>query len=167
MRRILVLTSFILVVALIGLNGLSTSTIAQGKREIDLLPKLKDKHFSDGRRVVIDTLPSGEKIAAEITGGKFKNWFLIFADGSEAKGKVEARKHNAGSTGANSVTCFANFVNTTTTTHSDGTTSQTQTSTIVQIPCPSLGGLGGDNPHDTFPQTNSNSNSNSKGNAKP
>ncbi len=57
----------VLAIILIGLSGLlSATTIAQEKRtlpdrEIDLRAKLKDKKFADGRRVVIDTLDSGEK----------------------------------------------------------------------------------------------------------
>ena len=67
----------VLAITLIGLSGLlSMTTIAQEKRtlptrEIDLRAKLKDKKFTDGRRVVIETLASGEKLVAEVKGGKF------------------------------------------------------------------------------------------------
>src|SRR5437773_2345062 len=83
----------ILAITLIGLSGLlSMTTIAQEQKEtiervtapdrvIDLRAKLKDKKFTDGRRVVIETLNTGEKIVAEVKGGKFVKMFLVGTDG--------------------------------------------------------------------------------------
>src|SRR5438132_7391070 len=71
----------VLAITIIGLSGLlSATTIAQEKRtepprEIDLHAKLKDKKFADGRRVVIDTLDSGEKFVAEVKAGKLDRKF--------------------------------------------------------------------------------------------
>src|SRR2546421_260980 len=107
----------LLAITLIGLTGLlSMTTTAQEKgtlppREIDLRAKLKDKKFLDGRRVEIHRFDSGERIVAEIKDGKFLNWFLIKADGTEVKGEVK-RKH---STTTTTVTCTATFITTVTT----------------------------------------------------
>ena len=94
----------VLAITLIGLSGLlSATTIAQEKRtlpdrEIDLRAKLKDKKFADGRRVVIDTLDSGEKIVAEVKAGDFLNWFLVTADETEVKAEVKIRRRNTTTT---------------------------------------------------------------------
>ena len=133
----------VLAITLIGLSGLfSMTTIAQEKRtlptrEIDLRAKLKDKKFADGRRVVIETLASGENIAAEIKDGKFLNLFLIAADGTEAKGEVK-RKHTTTTT-TTTTTCLASIVATSTTTDSKGKKITTTSSTVIEIAC----GVGG------------------------
>jgi len=118
------------------------TTTAQGEiekvttppREIDLRAKLKDKKFTDGRRVTIETLTSGEKIVAEVKAGKFLNWFLVGTDGTEVQGVV---KKKATSKETLTSTCTMT-VNQTSTTHrlirKDVVTT---TSTVVQIPCPS------------------------------
>jgi len=122
---------------LIGLSCLlSITTKAQEKtppREIDLRAKLKDKKFPDGRRVEIHTLDAGEKIVAEIKGGKFLNWFLVAADGTEVKGVV--KKKTVTST---TVATCAVTITTTTTTTKRGKTTSVSTSTVIQIPCSDL-----------------------------
>jgi len=124
---------------LIGLSGLlSVTTIAQEKRtlpnrEVDLRAKVKDKKFADGRRVVIETLASGEKIAAEIKDGDFRKWFLIAPDGTEVEGVVK-KKH---STTTVKATCQSSHtVSTTTTDTKTGITTVTSTTTVVAVPCP-------------------------------
>ena len=127
----------ILAITLIGLSGLlSMTTIAQEKRtlptrEIDLRAKLKDKTFADGRRVVIETLASGEKIVAEIKGGNFVNWFLVAPDGTEVQG-VAKKKH---STTTTTITCTETMTTTTTVTI-DGKAVTTTRGSVFQIPCP-------------------------------
>ena len=147
--RYLKLTAVVAVLAitLIGLSGLlSVATMAQERittptREIDLRAKLKDKKFADGRRVVFETLDSGEKIAAEIRDAKFTQLFLIATDGTEVQGLL---KRKSSSTSTTTATCSATLTTTTTTTKR-GKTVVTTSSTIVQIPCP--GNLSGE---DTF-----------------
>ena len=135
------LTALVLAIALIGLSGLSSvTTNAQEKRtlpdrEIDLRAKLKDKKFSDGRRVVIETLPSGEKIVAEIKDGEFVKWFLVAVDGTEVQG-VAKKKH---STTTTTVTC-SQTVKVSTTVTIDGKLVTTTKSTTFQIPCPASAG---------------------------
>lgn len=134
----------LLAIAIVGLSGLlSVTTIAQERittppREVDLRAKLKDKKFADGRRVVLETLDSGEKIAAEVRDAKFTELFLIATDGSEVQGVL---KRKSSSTSTTTATCSATLVTTTTTTKR-GKTVVTSSSTIVQIPCP--GNLSGD-----------------------
>ena len=129
-----------LAITLIGLSGLlSMTSMAQENRtlpprEIDLRAKLKDKKFPDGRRVVIEPLPAGEKIVAEVKDAKFINWFLVAADGTEVQGVVKKKT----STATTSSTCTATIVTTTTTTNWRGVSKTTASATIVQIPCPSL-----------------------------
>jgi hypothetical protein len=129
----------VLAITLIGLSGLlSMTTMAQEKktlptREIDLRAKLKDKKFPDGRRVEIHTLDAGEKIVAEVRGGKFINWFLVAADGTEVQGVV--KKKTVTSTTVS--TCAVTYVTTTTTTKR-GKTIVVSTSTVIQIPCADL-----------------------------
>ena len=112
----------VLAITLIGLSGLlSATTIAQEKRtlpdrEIDLRAKLKDKKFADGRRVVIDTLDSGEKIVAEV------------------KAEVKIRRRNTTTT--TTVTCTAIVHDTHTTTDSKGKQTTVSSSWTIQIPCP-------------------------------
>lgn len=128
----------VLAITLIGLSSLlSVTTSAQERittppREIDLRAKLKDKKFDDGRRVVFETLDSGEKIAAEIKEGKFTHLFLIATDGSEVQGLLNRKGK---STSTSTATCSATLTTTTTTTKR-GKTVTTSSSTIVQIPCP-------------------------------
>ena len=130
----------VLAITLIGLSGLlSATTMAQEKRtlpdrEIDLRAKLKDKKFADGRRVVIDTLDSGEKIVAEVKAGDFLNWFLVAADGTEVKAEVKIRHRNTTTT--TTVTCTAIVHSTYTTTDSKGKQTTTSSSWTLQIPCP-------------------------------
>src|SRR5205823_1534031 len=115
------LTAVVAVVAmtLIGLSGpLSVTSSAQEEIEkvtapdriIDLRAKLKDKKFADGRRVVIETLASGEKIVAEVKEGKFVKVFLVATDGTEVQGVVKT-KHASTVT----ITCSATAITTTTT----------------------------------------------------
>ena len=134
----------VLAMTIIGLSGLSSvTTIAQEQketiekvtapdREIDLRAKLKDKKFTDGRRVVIETLASGEKLVAEVKGGKFVKVFLVATDGTEVQGVV--KKKTAKDTLTSTCT---ETITTTTTTHrlirKDIVTTQT---TVVPIPCP-------------------------------
>ncbi len=130
----------VLAITLIGLSGLlSATTIAQEKRtlpdrEIDLRAKLKDKKFADGRRVVIDTLDSGEKIVAEVKAGDFLNWFLVTADETEVKAEVKIRRRNTTTT--TTVTCTAIVHDTHTTTDSKGKQTTVSSSWTIQIPCP-------------------------------
>jgi len=130
----------VLAITLIGLSGLSSATtIAQEKRtlpdrEIDLRAKLKDKKFADGRRVVIDTLDSGEKIVAEVKAGDFLNWFLVTADETEVKAEVKIRRRNTTTT--TTVTCTAIVHDTHTTTDSKGKQTTVSSSWTIQIPCP-------------------------------
>ena len=130
----------VLAITLIGLSGLlSATTIAQEKRtlpdrEIDLRAKLKDKKFADGRRVVIDTLDSGEKIVAEVKAGDFLNWFLVTADETEVKAEVKIRRRNTTTT--TTVTCTATIQHTHTTTDSKGKETTLSSSSTFQIPCP-------------------------------
>ena len=130
----------VLAITLIGLSGLlSATTIAQEKRtlpdrEIDLRAKLKDKKFADGRRVVIDTLDSGEKIVAEVKAGDFLNWFLVTADETEVKAEVKIRRRNTTTT--TTVTCTAIVHDTHTTTDSKGKQTTLPSSWTFQIPCP-------------------------------
>ncbi len=130
----------VLAITLIGLSGLlSATTIAQEKRtlpdrEIDLRAKLKDKKFADGRRVVIDTLDSGEKIVAEVKAGDFLNWFLVTADETEVKAEVKIRRRNTTTT--TTVTCTAIVHDTHTTTDSKGKQTTVSSSWTLQIPCP-------------------------------
>src|SRR3989442_15582416 len=82
----------VLAMTLIGLSGVTTMAqekITTPPREIDLRAKLKDKKFADGRRVEIHAFPDGDKIVAEIKDGKFLNWFLVAADGTEVQGVVK------------------------------------------------------------------------------
>ena len=140
--RYLKLTAVVAVLAmtLIGLSGLSSmTTIAQEKRtepprEIDLHAKLKDKKFADGRRVVIDTLDSGEKIVAEVKAGDFLNWFLVTAAGTEVKAEVKFRRRNT--TTSTTVTCTATVHEYHTTTDSKGKQTTLPSSWTFQIPCP-------------------------------
>ena len=136
----------VLAMTLIGLGGLlSMTTNAQEKRtaptrEIDVRAKVKDKKFADGRRVEILTLDSGGKIVAEIKEGKFLNWFLVTADGTEIKGEVKFR--HSTTTTTTTVTCSATIVNSVETTDpKSGKKIITSTTHIIQIPCPA------DNPH--------------------
>ena len=130
----------VLAITLIGLSGLlSATTIAQEKRtlpdrEIDLRAKLKDKKFADGRRVVIDTLDSGQKIVAEVKAGDFLNWFLVTADETEVKAEVKIRRRNTTTT--TTVTCTAIVHDTHTTTDSKGKQTTVSSSWTIQIPCP-------------------------------
>ena len=130
----------VLAITLIGLSGLlSATTIAQEKRtlpdrEIDLRAKLRDKKFADGRRVVIDTLDSGEKIVAEVKAGDFLNWFLVTADETEVKAEVKIRRRNTTTT--TTVTCTAIVHDTHTTTDSKGKQTTVSSSWTIQIPCP-------------------------------
>ena len=148
--RYLKLTAVVAVLAMtiIGLSGLlSMTTMAQEKvtlpdRQIDLRAKLKDKKFDDGRRVVIETLPSGEKIVAEVKEGNFVKMFLVATDGTEVQGVVKT-KHVTTTTTA---TCSATVTYTTTTHRLIRKDVVTSTSTIVQIPCP------GQDPLDTSRQ---------------
>src|SRR5215471_7093018 len=129
MRKTLFLAGIILVLGIIGLISLvNSSTNAQGPQKIDIRSEVVGKHFNDGRRVPIATLPTGEKIVSEIERGKFKKWFLVLTDGTEVAGKVERAK----TTTTMTVTCTAVYV--TTTTDSSGTTKTT--SKVHQIPCP-------------------------------
>ncbi len=133
-----------LAITLIGLSGLlSVATIAQEEKEtiervtapdrqIDLRTKLKDKKFADGRRVVIETLDSGEKLVAEVKAGKFLNWFLVATDGTEGKGEVKV-KHVTTDTVA---TCSATVTHTTVTTNWRGKVKTiTSTHEVIQVPC--------------------------------
>ena len=136
----------VLAMTFIGLSGLlSMTTIAQEQketiekvtapdREIDLRAKLKDKKFADGRRVVIDTLDSGEKIVAEVKAGDFLNWFLVTADETEVKAEVKIRRRNTTTT--TTVTCTAIVHDTHTTTDSKGKQTTVSSSWTIQIPCP-------------------------------
>jgi len=130
----------VLAITLIGLSGLlSATTIAQEKRtlpdrEIDLRAKLRDKKFADGRRVIIDTLDSGEKIVAEVKAGDFLNWFLVTADETEVKAEVKIRRRNTTTT--TTVTCTAIVHDTHTTTDSKGKQTTVSSSWTIQIPCP-------------------------------
>ena len=130
----------VLAITLIGLSGLlSATTIAQEKRtlpdrEIDLRAKLRDKKFADGRRVIIDTLDSGEKIVAEVKAGDFLNWFLVTADETEVKAEVKIRHRNTTTT--TTVTCTAIVHDTHTTTDSKGKQTTVSSSWTIQIPCP-------------------------------
>src|SRR5262245_34606350 len=111
MRKILFPAGIILVLGIIGLNSLvNTSTNAQEAQKIDIKPEIVGKHFNDGRRVPIATLPTGEKIVCEIARGKFKKWFLVRTDGTEVAGKVERAK----TTTTMTVTCTAVYVTNTT-----------------------------------------------------
>ena len=154
MRKILFSLSLTLALSVIGLSGLfSPKTTAQGKREIDLTEELRDKQFSDGRRVKLATLPGGETFAAEIREGKWKAVFLILPDGTEVKGKLAARERTTGTTEVIGKLCEATFV--TVTTDSDG--NKIVTSNTMFFTCPkynSTPDIGGDN------SSNSNSNSN-------
>jgi hypothetical protein len=134
----------VLAVSLIGLSGLfSVPTMAQDeenetvKREVDLREKLKDKKFTDGRRVEIHALSTGEKIKAEIKNGKFVNLFLVETDGTEAKGVVRSK-----TTTTNVQVCTATI--TTTTRQRKGLKMvTTTTTTVVEFPCiqsPAIGG---------------------------
>ena len=136
----------VLAMTIIGLRGLSSmTTIAQEQketiervtapdREIDLRAKLKDKKFTDGRRVTIETLASGEKIVAEVKEGKFVNLFLVGTDGTEVQGVVKKKTAKDILTSTCTMT-----INQTSTTHrlirKDVVTT---TNTVVQIPCPSV-----------------------------
>jgi|GEM_PF-1755981 len=156
MARVAILGTIIL--TLVGLNGLlSGRTSAQGAtREIDLQDKLKNKRFTDGRRVVVETLVSGEKIVAEIKNGEFLKWFLLAADGTETQAVVRKRR----TTTVKTATCMATVNTTTATTENGNTTGVTKSTTTFQIPCPP-----GTEGTDTFtPPKNSNSNSNSNSN---
>ena len=125
----------VLAVSLIGLRGLSNvKTMAQdqdnenARREIDLRDKLKDKKFEDGRRVEIHALSTGEKIKAEVKGGKFVNLFLVANDGTEVKGVIRS------ASSSNTQVCTATI--TTTTKERKGLHMVTiTTTTIVQFPC--------------------------------
>ncbi len=127
----------VLAITLIGLGGLlSMTTMAQVKRtlpdrEIDLRAKLKDKKFPDGRRVEIHALPEGEKIVAEIRDGKFINWFLIAADGTEVQGVAKKKT----TTTTKSVTCTQTMTTTTTKTI-DGVETTTTKTSVIYITCP-------------------------------
>jgi hypothetical protein len=99
-------------------------------REIDLLPKLKDKKFADGRRVEIQTLDTGEKIMAEIKNGEFLNWFLVNPDGTEVKGEFKRKRVTT-----TTVVCTSTLT-TTTTKIVDGKEVTTVTTNVIQIPCP-------------------------------
>lgn len=125
----------VLAVSLIGLSGLfSVTTMAQDNetrpnREVDLREKLKDKKFTDGRRVEIHALSTGEKITAEIKSGKFVNMFLVGNDGTEVKGVVRSAVKTT-----NVQTCTATI--TTTTKERKGLHMITiTTTTVVQFPC--------------------------------
>ena len=130
----------LLAITLIGLSGLlSMTTIAQEKRalparEIDLVAKIKDKKFADGRRVLIETLDSAEKIVAEVKDGNFLNWFLVKADGTEVKGEVKFKRR--GITTTTTVTCSATWTDTYTVTDGKGKETVKSITTTVQIPCP-------------------------------
>jgi len=128
----------VLAMTLIGLSGLlSVTTFAQGNetttpREIDLRAKLKGKTFADGRRVEIHKLDSGEKLVAEVKDGKFLNWFLVAADGTEVKGVVKKKTVTANTV----ATCSETITTTTTTTNWRGKKPVVvSTSTVIQIPC--------------------------------
>jgi len=134
----------VLAMTLIGLSGLlSVTSSAQGEiekvtapdREIDLRAKLKDKKFTDGRRVTIETLASGEKVVAEVKGGKFVNLFLVGTDGTEVQGVV---KKKTTTKETQTSTCTMTINQTTTTHRLIRKDVVTTTSTVVQIPCPSL-----------------------------
>jgi len=134
------LTAVMLAIALIGLSGLSSvTTNAQEKetapdRHVDLRAKLQDKKFVDGRRVIIETLASGEKIVAEVKEGKFIKVFLVATDGTEVQGVIKKKIIKTKVTD----TCTATITTTTTTPHKIRKDVVVSTSTIVQIPCPSL-----------------------------
>ena len=134
------LTALVLAIALIGLSGLSSvTTNAQENekapdRQIDLRAKLKDKKFTDGRRVTIETLDTGEKIVAEVKEGKFVKMFLVATDGTEVQGVVKTKRVTTTTTS----TCSATITYTTTTHRLIRKDVVTSTSTIVQIPCPGL-----------------------------
>ena len=133
----------ILAITLIGLSGLlSMTTIAQEQketiekvtapdREIDLRAKLKDKKFTDGRRVVIETLASGEKLVAEVKGGKFVKVFLVATDGTEVQGVVKKKTKDTQTS-----TCTMTITQTTTTHRLIRKDVVTTQNTIVPIPCP-------------------------------
>jgi hypothetical protein len=127
----------VLAMTFIGLGGrASVKTMAQDQdnetstREVDLREKLKDKKFTDGRRVEIHSLSTGEKITAEVKDGKFVNLFLTRADGTEVKGVI--KKDSKG----NSVKDVCTATTTTTTTERKGLRKVTViTITTVEFPC--------------------------------
>jgi len=139
----------ITILTVVGSALLGGTTVAQGPTTpIDLTKKIKDKKFADGRRVVIDTLPSGDKIAAEIKGGDFKNWFLILTDGTEVKGEVKKLRREKETTTVTAV-CQSTMVMTLT--RADG--SKYTTAGVFEIPCPK-----NLDPGAQVPPNNSNSN---------
>ena len=126
----------VLALSLIGLSGLANMTTrAQEQdstenvtRDVDLREQLKDKKFSDGRRVQIHALATGEKITAEVQKGKFVNLFLSASDGSEVKGVVRSV--------SSSTTQVCTATITTTTRERKGLHFVTKvTTTIVEFPC--------------------------------
>jgi len=143
MRKILFPAGIILILGIMGLNSMvNTSTNAQDEvKKIDITSEIVGKHFKDGRRVPVTTLPTGEKIVAEIARGKFKKWFLVLTDGTEVTGKVEQYKQ----TNTMTVTCTETYVEK----HTDAQGHTTTTSTVHQIPCPD--DLTSDGSIDTFP----------------
>jgi len=96
-----------------------------------LRAKIKDRKFADGRRVVIETLDSGEKIVAEVKGGEFIKWFLVAVDGTEVQG-VAKKKH---STTTTTVVCTETMTTTTIVTI-DGKEVRTTRGSVFEIPCP-------------------------------
>lgn len=126
----------VLAVSLIGLSGLfNVTTMAQDQdtetrqnRDVDLREKLKDKKFTDGRRVELHALSTGEKITAEVKNGKFLHMYLVGNDGTEVKGVVRSASTT------NTEVCSATI--TTTTRERKGLHMITiTTTTIVQFPC--------------------------------
>jgi hypothetical protein len=145
------------ILALVGLGAfLNMTTIAQGPpRTVDLREKVKNKKFSDGRRVEIEALDTGEKILAEIKDGDFRNWFLVGADGTEVKAVV--RKKGATTTTTVTASCQATVVTTTTTVDKKGHASSVTGSFVMEIPCPK-NVTDPTGAQDTNPGSNSNSN---------
>jgi hypothetical protein len=127
----------VLAITLIGLSGLLNMTsraqdrVTLPTREINLLEKIKDKKFADGRRVEIHALPDGEKIVAEIKNGEFLKWLLVTPDGTEVQGEVK-KKHVTTTT---STTCYWTTTYTRTKTV-NGVTTTTVEVVKVEIPCP-------------------------------
>ena len=122
----------VLAISVIGLSGFAMTTRAQDdetrNREVDLRDKLKDKKFSDSRRVEIHALSTGEKITAEVKKGKFVNLFLVGNDGTEVKGVVRSVSSTT------TEVCTATI--TTTTRERKGLHMVTiTTTTLVQFPC--------------------------------
>ena len=125
----------VLAITLIGLTGmLSRTTTAQERitlppREVDLRPKLKDKKFTDGRRVEVHAFSDGEKIVAEIKNGEFLKWFLVNAEGTEVQGEVKRKQVTT------TVVCTSTIVRVTTKVVNGQTVTEKKV-TVIQIPCP-------------------------------